>query len=104
MRTQSASMGRLMLNREEKSVAEQEHNPEPRKRASALLNGVRKAAILLVAVGENSAREILRALPETDVQRLTQELADLRGVTPELSAEVLEEFWELLETHNFMVH
>jgi flagellar motor switch protein FliG len=38
------------------------------------------------------------------VQRLTEELADLRGITPELSAEILEEFWELLETQNFMMH
>lgn len=74
------------------------------RRLSASLAGVRKAAILLMAVGEDSAREILRSLPEPDVQRLTEELADLRGITPELSAEVLEEFWGLLETQNFMVH
>ena len=68
------------------------------------MNGVRKAAVLLVAVGEESAKEILRALPEADVQRLTEELADLRGITPEMSAGILEEFWELLETQNFMMH
>ena len=38
------------------------------------------------------------------MQRITEELADLRGITPELSAEVLEEFWLLLDTHNFIVH
>jgi flagellar motor switch protein FliG len=86
-------------------VAEQDiHDGAARKRKTAQLNGVRKAAVLLVAVGEELAKEILRALPEADVQRLTEELADLRGITPELSAEVLEEFWELLETQNFMVH
>jgi flagellar motor switch protein FliG len=65
---------------------------------------VRKAAVLLVAVGEELAKEILRALPEEDVQRITEELADLRGITPELSTEILEQFWELLETQNFMMH
>ncbi len=75
-----------------------------RQRQSATLSGLRKAAVLLVAVGEDLAKEVLRALPETDVQRLTEELADLRGVTPELSLEILEEFWELLETQNFMIH
>jgi flagellar motor switch protein FliG len=39
-----------------------------------------------------------------DVERLTEELADLRGITPELSAEILEEFWELLETQNYIIH
>jgi flagellar motor switch protein FliG len=75
-----------------------------RRRQSAQLSGVRKAAVLLVAVGEELAKEILRALPEADVQRLTEELADLRGITPELSAGILEEFWQLLETQNFMIH
>lgn len=68
------------------------------------LSGSRKAAILLVAVGEELAKDILRALPDADVQRLTEELADLRGITPESSAAILEEFWQLLATQDFMVH
>jgi len=86
-------------------LAEQgSENGAARRRQSANLPGLRKAAVLLVAVGEDLAKEILRALPEVYVQRLTEELADLRGITPELSAEILEEFWELLETQNFMIH
>jgi flagellar motor switch protein FliG len=68
------------------------------------MSGLRKAAILLIAVGEDLAREMLRTLPETDVQRLAEELADLRTVPPEISAAVVEEFWEILETQNFMAH
>jgi flagellar motor switch protein FliG len=68
------------------------------------MTGVRKAAILMLAVGEDLSKEILRALPEADVQQLTEELAELRGIPPEISAEVLEDFWELLETQNFMIH
>jgi flagellar motor switch protein FliG len=79
-------------------------NGELKRRLSAQFTGVRKAAVLLIAVGEALAKEILRLLPEQDVQRLTEELADLRGITPELSAEVLQEFWELLETQSFVMH
>ncbi|MGA8041607.1 MAG: flagellar motor switch protein FliG [Terracidiphilus sp.] len=75
-----------------------------RKRLTDSMSGLRKAAVLLVAVGEDLAKEILRDLPESDIQRITEELADLRGVTPEMSSDVLEEFWELLETQNFMIH
>jgi flagellar motor switch protein FliG len=85
-------------------LVEQGNESGARHRQSANLSGMRKAAILLVAVGEEAAKEILRALPETDVQHLTEELAELRNVSPEMSAEVLEEFWELLETQNFMAH
>lgn len=79
-------------------------NGAPRNRQTMNMSGVRKAAVLLVAVGEELAKEILRALPEADVQRLTEELADLRGITPAVTGEILEEFWGLLETQNFMVH
>jgi flagellar motor switch protein FliG len=75
-----------------------------RRRQTDQMSGARKAAVLLMAVGETLAREILRVLPEQDVQRLTEELADLRGVTPEISAEVLEQFWELLDSQSFLIH
>jgi flagellar motor switch protein FliG len=85
-------------------LAEENENGTERRRASASLSGLRKAAVLLVAVGEELAGEILRALPEADVQRITEELADLRGISPQMSADVMEEFWELLETHGFVMH
>ena len=86
-------------------VAEQEKESGiQRRRQASQVNGVRKAAILLVALGEDVAKEILRSLPENDVQRITEELADLRGITPELSGDIVEEFWEMLETQTFMVH
>ncbi len=85
-------------------MAERESAIETKRQRSTTLSGTRKAAVLLMAVGEESAKQILRTLPEADVQRLTEELADLRGVTPELTAEVLEEFWGLLETQNYILH
>jgi flagellar motor switch protein FliG len=85
-------------------LAEGSENGTARRRESASLSGLRKAAVLLVAVGEELAGEILRALPEQDVQRITEELADLRGISPQMSADVMEEFWELLETQGFVMH
>src|SRR5258708_36196041 len=85
-------------------MPEQEGDLGAPRRKSAQIDGVRKAAILLIAMGEDLAKEILRTLPDADVQRLTEELADLRTVAAELTADVVEEFWELLETQSFMVH
>jgi flagellar motor switch protein FliG len=79
-------------------------NREARRKITAQIKGVRKAAILLIAVGEEIAKEILRVLPEADVQRITEELAELRGVPPAVSAQIIEEFWELLETQNYIMH
>ena len=71
---------------------------------TANLSGARKAAVLLMAVGDELAKEILRTLPEADVERLSGELADMRGISPEVSSAIVEEFWELLETQSYMVH
>lgn len=60
----------------------------------------RKAAVLLMTLGENLAKAILRALPDIDVEHLTTEPADLRGITPEISLAVLEEFSDLLQTQS----
>jgi flagellar motor switch protein FliG len=75
----------------------------PKRRPTAMMSGVRKAAILLIALGEDLAKEILRSLPEGDVQRITEELAELRSVAPDISSAVIEEFWEVLASQNFMV-
>jgi flagellar motor switch protein FliG len=79
-------------------------NGTTRGHRTANFSGTRKAAILLVAVGEELAKEVLRALSEQDVQHITEELADLRGITPEISGEVLEEFWLLLDSNNIVVN
>jgi flagellar motor switch protein FliG len=85
-------------------LAEQNQNAIARRQLTANMSGLRKAAVLLMAVGEDLAKEVLRALPEADVQQITEELAELRGITPEISASILEEFWGLLDTQNFITH
>lgn len=68
------------------------------------MSGARKAAVLLMTVGEDLAKQILLTLPEADVERITTELADLRNISPEISSTVIQEFWELLETQGFVMH
>ncbi len=72
--------------------------------AGHALSGVRKAAIFLVALGDEVGKKILQNLCETDVRRLTEEIAELRSVPPEISLEVVEEFHEMLDTQQFMMH
>jgi flagellar motor switch protein FliG len=76
----------------------------PSDGSHAQLNGVRKAAVFLVAVGDELGKKILQNLSEPDLQRVTEEIADLRNIPPEVSLEVVEEFREMLETQHYMVH
>lgn len=88
------------------SLTAPEKNSAPKSRTSLTLGmpGVRKAAILMVAVGDELGKKILQNLPETDVQRITEELANLKSISPNLSFEVVEEFFEMLETQQYMMH
>ena len=59
-------------------------------------NGLYKAAVLLVLLGEDAASEIYRHLPPTDVEQITKEIADLEYVDPQSALAVLEEFNRLV--------
>ena len=68
----------------------------------AQLTGVRKAAILLSVLGEESAALILRGLPEEDLERLAQEIARLGAVPQEASLSVMEEYQQLAIAQEFI--
>lgn len=56
------------------------------------LSGTRKAAILLTLLGEESAAIIFRNLGDEELQRVTDEVAGLGSIPPELSLQVFEEY------------
>lgn len=59
------------------------------------LSGLRKAAILITLLGEESAARIFRLLSEEDLQAVTTEIYQLGSVSKELSLKVLEEYHQL---------
>jgi flagellar motor switch protein FliG len=64
--------------------------------------GLRKAAILMVLLGEDAASEIYRHLPQAEVEQITQEIAGLDYVNPETGLVVLEEFHRLVLTGDYI--
>jgi flagellar motor switch protein FliG len=70
--------------------------------AESAIPGKRKAAILLVLLGDEIASAVYKDLPETDVRVLTQEIAELEYVSPQLAAQVLEEYHRLSLTQEYL--
>ncbi|MGB8480595.1 MAG: flagellar motor switch protein FliG [Acidobacteriaceae bacterium] len=68
------------------------------------LTPLRKAAVLMITIGDELARSIYQNLSEQELQLLTEEIAAVRDVSPEVASAVLEEFYELIETQQYMVH
>jgi flagellar motor switch protein FliG len=64
--------------------------------------GLRKAAILLVVLGEDAASQIYRHLSQKEVQQVTQEIAGMKHVAPEAILTVLEEFDRMVLTGDYL--
>src|ERR1044071_4854360 len=65
--------------------------------------GVRKAAILLVMLGEETSAEVLKQLEEDEVQILGREVAKLNAISLEQSESVLEEFHQMSLAHDYVI-
>ena len=59
------------------------------------LNGIQKAAILLITLGPERSSNVFKHLKEDEIEQLTLEIANTRSVTPSLKDEVLDEFYEV---------
>jgi len=59
------------------------------------LNGVQKAAILLIALGPEKSSQIFKHLKEEEIEELTLEIANTRSISPALKEEVIEEFYQV---------
>ncbi len=64
--------------------------------------GLRKAAILMVLLGEDAASQIYRHLPPSEVEQVTEEITALDFVNPETALLVLEEFQRLVITGDYV--
>lgn len=71
-------------------------------RSPESLSGARKAAILCLSLGEESAAALFKRLGEDEVQVLSRELALLPNVKSQLSDQVLEEFHQLLTARSYV--
>jgi flagellar motor switch protein FliG len=76
---------------------------EETKPVAVKIPGVRKAAILLMAVGEELASTLFQSLSESDVQRVADEITRLGEVSEQQLYEVMSEFHELARTQTQMV-
>lgn len=63
--------------------------------ASDGLNGVQKAAVLLIALGPEKSAAIFKHLKEEEIEELTLEIANTRSISPQEKEDVLNEFYQV---------
>ncbi len=73
------------------------------QRPANILPGLRKAAITLVALGDQVSAEIFKLLEEDEVEALGKEISKLTAVTSEQAESVMEEFRQMSLAHEYMM-
>ena len=59
------------------------------------MDGLQKAAILLITLGPERASDVFKHLKEDEIEQLTLEIANTRSVSPAQKEAVLNEFYEV---------
>jgi flagellar motor switch protein FliG len=67
------------------------------------LTGVRKAAILLTVLDEDSAATVFRNLNKEDLQRVAEEVADLGTISMELTLQIFEEYQRMTQAQDYLI-
>jgi len=67
------------------------------------LSGVQKAAILFITLGPEASAEIIKKLPEREIQKITFEIANINSVKSEERQEILNEFIEMNKAKDYLV-
>jgi flagellar motor switch protein FliG len=66
------------------------------------LTGVRKAAMLLIVLGEQASATILPLLSEDDIQRVSREVARITAISSEQAESLLNEFHQISTARDFV--
>jgi flagellar motor switch protein FliG len=66
------------------------------------LSNIRKAAIVLMALGEENTAKVFKYLQEDEIERLVREVAQLGAVPPQTGEQVLDEFHQMTAAADYV--
>ena len=72
-------------------------------KAMDMMSGPRKAAILMLCLGEQSAADLIKHLSGEEVNQVSREITLLKEVTPDQAEAVLQEFYEVSMAREYVI-
>lgn len=70
---------------------------------TAKLNGIQKAAILLISLGADISAKILKNFPDEQIERISAEISMLDNIPRDVQEAVLEEFFQFSQARNYLM-
>lgn len=68
------------------------------------LNGIQKAAILMIALGPDKSANIVKHLSDSEIDQLTLEMANVHKISGEQRDTVVEEFHQMCIANDYIAH
>jgi len=66
------------------------------------MSGARKAAIVMMAIGEETSSKLFKYLQEDEIERIAREVASLGSINPEQGERVLSEFHQMASASEYI--
>ena len=66
-------------------------------------NGIKKAAVLLIALGPETSSQILKLLPDYLIQKVTYEIANINYVEPYERDKVIDDFLDMASARQYVL-
>lgn len=67
------------------------------------LTGVQKAAILFITLGPETAASIVKRLPDSEIQKITYEIANITSIKSEQKQNILQEFVVMNKAKDYLI-
>lgn len=67
------------------------------------MDSVQKAALILIAMGVQNAAQVLKNLNDTEIEKISIEIAKLRNVPADILGAVIEEYYQLMLANQYIV-
>jgi flagellar motor switch protein FliG len=65
--------------------------------------GIKKTAVLLIALGPEVSSQVLKMLPDSMIQKITYEISNISYVEPEEKEKVIDEFIEMASARQYVL-
>lgn len=67
------------------------------------VNGIKKAAILMISLGPETSAEIMKMLPDSFIQKVSYEIANIDYVKPEERETIIDEFLGMSQAREYIL-
>lgn len=67
------------------------------------IEGIKKAAILMITLGSETSAQIMKLLPDSYIQKVSYEIANMEYVSPDDRDAIINEFMEMQQARSYII-